>query len=481
MFQEIRENNTYKMFLDGNWLKSENHIKIYSPIDNEFLGSIPAMSEKNVLEAIDSCEKNFKNWKYMTFFDRCKILLSSADKLFENREEIANILTKEISKDYKSSLTEVVRSVDLIREIVAEAKRINGEVLFGDRMSSQTKNKLCIVSREAIGTVLAISPFNYPINLSVSKIAPALIMGNTVLFKPATQGSISALLLIRTLELGGLPKGIINTLIGKGSIIGPIISKSRKIGMVNFTGSTAIGESLSNSFGMIPMTMELGGKDAAIVLSDADLEDASENIVQGAFSYSGQRCTAIKRVLVMKDVSEELKKLIKHKVSKLTVGNPFDNCTITPLISDDAANFVENLIDDAVSKGAVRYTTGKRNKNLLYPTILENVTLDMDIAFEEPFGPVLPIIEVDSIQEAIEINNKSIYGLQTSVFGKNIDKIFNLADKLDSGTININGKSERGPDNFPFSGIKSSGMGVQGIRYSLEASSRIKSIVLNKK
>lgn len=481
MFEEIRKNNIYKIFLDGRWIESENNIKIYSPIDNQFLGSIPAMVEKNVLDAIDSCEKSLISWKSICLFDRCEILLSSANKLFEYREEIANILAKEISKDYKSSLSEVIRSVDLIKETVAEAKRINGEVLFGDRMSSQTKNKLSIVSRESIGIILAISPFNYPINLSVSKIAPALIMGNTVLFKPATQGSISALHLIRALELGGLPKGIINTITGRGSVIGSIISKSKKIGMVNFTGSTSIGESLSKSFGMIPMTMELGGKDAAIVLSDANLEDAADNIVQGAFSYSGQRCTAIKRVLVMKDIAEKLKKIIREKVSKLTVGNPFDNCMITPLINNESADFVEKLINDAVEKGAVKYTTGERNKNLIYPTVLENVSLDMDVAFEEPFGPVLPIIEVESIQDAIDINNKSIYGLQSSIFGKNIDEIFNIAEKLECGTVNINGKSERGPDNFPFLGIKSSGIGVQGIRYSLESSSRIKSIVLNKK
>ena len=230
---------------------------------------------------------------------------------------------------------------------------------------------------------------------------------------------------------------------------------------------------------MKPIMLELGGKDAAIVLEDADLEKASNDIVSGAFSYSGQRCTAIKRVLVMESVADKLAELLKEKVSKLTVGNPFDNVNITPLIDNKAADFVEKLYLDAKNKGAIELTKFKRENNLIYPTLMDNVSLDMELATVEPFGPILPIIRVKTEEEILEIANVSEYGLQSSVFTKDINKAFEFASKLEVGTVNINEKTQRGPDNFPFLGIKNSGVGVQGIRNSILSMMKIKTIVIN--
>jgi glyceraldehyde-3-phosphate dehydrogenase (NADP+) len=226
--------------------------------------------------------------------------------------------------------------------------------------------------------------------------------------------------------------------------------------------------------------MELGGKDAAIVLEDADLKEAAKDIVSGAFSYSGQRCTAVKRVLVEDKVADELTGYIKERVEKLKAGDPRKADTvIVPLISDKAADFVCELIEDALEKGAKLLVGNKREKNLVYPTLIDYVTEDMRLAWEEPFGPVLPIIRVKDVKKAIEIANKSEYGLQSAVFTKNIDKAFNIANELQVGTVQINNKTERGPDHFPFLGVKSSGMGIQGIRYSIEAMTRVKAMVIN--
>ena len=228
--------------------------------------------------------------------------------------------------------------------------------------------------------------------------------------------------------------------------------------------------------------MELGGKDAAIVLKDADLDLAAKNIVAGAYSYSGQRCTAIKRVLVVNEVADKLVEKIKMEIKNLKVGNPLElDADVVPLIDTKSADFVEGLINDAINLGGNLVVGGNREGNLIYPTLIDNVTKEMRIAWEEPFGPVLPIIRVNNVEEAIEIANRSEYGLQSSVFTENINDAFYVADKLEVGTVQVNNKTERGPDHFPFLGVKSSGVGVQGIKYSIEAMTRLKATIINVK
>lgn len=223
--------------------------------------------------------------------------------------------------------------------------------------------------------------------------------------------------------------------------------------------------------------LELGGKDAAIVLEDADLDLAAKNIVAGAFGYSGQRCTAVKRVLVMDSVADELVGKVTDLVKGLTVGMPEDNADITPLINTKSADYVQGLIEEAKEKGAKPLFDFKREGNLLYPMVFDNVTTDMRLAWEEPFGPVLPFIRVKSVEEAVEIANKSEYGLQSSVFTRNFPRAFGIAEKLEVGTVHINNKTQRGPDNFPFLGVKDSGAGVQGVKYSIQAMTKVKSVV----
>ncbi len=351
--------------------------------------------------------------------------------------------------------------------------------MTGENFEGGNKSKIAIISREPLGVVLAISPFNYPVNLSVAKIAPALITGNAVIFKPATQGAISAVKIIEALNKTGIPAGVLNLVTGKGSVIGDFLTEHGGINMISFTGGSSTGKHIAEKSKMIPLVMELGGKDPAIVCEDADIKLAVKQIVSGAYSYSGQRCTAIKRVLVNKGVADELVGLLKEEVSKLTVGSPEDNNVIVPLIDDVSADYVQGLIDDALEKGATLVYGNKREGNLIYPTLLDNVTLDMKIAWEEPFGPVLPIIRVDSDEEAIRIANESEFGLQASIFTQNINRAFDIAPKVQAGSVQINGRTERGPDHLPFIGVKSSGMGVQGIKRSIESMTHEKVTVIN--
>lgn len=483
MFENILNGDTYKSLVNGEWIESDskNTIEIYSPVDKSLVGKIQAFSKDEVDTIIENSKQVQKKWGSTPINERAEVLYKVATLLDENADTISKIMQKEIAKDSKSATSEVKRTVDFINFTASEGNHVEGETIGADSFPGYKKNKISFVTRVPLGTVLAISPFNYPVNLSASKIAPALIAGNSVILKPPTQGAISALYLAEIFNKAGLPAGLLNVITGRGSEIGDYIVTHKDINFINFTGSSEVGRHISKVTDMVPLLLELGGKDAAIVLKDADLELAANNIVAGAYGYSGQRCTAVKRVLVVDEIAEELVDLITFKVEKLKVGRPEDGVDITPLISDKAADFVQELIDDAIAQGANLVIGNKRDGNLIYPTLIDNVTTNMRLAWEEPFGPVLPIIRIKDMDEGIKIANESKYGLQSAVFTENINDAFYVAQKLEVGAVQINNKTERGPDHFPFLGVKSSGMGTQGIRYSIEAMSRPKAIVLNLK
>lgn len=479
MFNCLVKGKNYCNLYNGEWIGATKTIDIFSPIDNNLIGTVPSMTKEDIDKTIENSKVSQINWAETPISERARILHKAASILDERAEEIGRVLMTEIAKDIKSSVSEVKRTAEFIRFTADAGKHMDGEAIGADNFPGFKKNKMSFAQRVPLGIVLAISPFNYPINLSASKIAPALIAGNSVILKPPTQGAISALHLAKVFQEAGIPNGVLNTVTGKASEIGDYIVTKEEINFINFTGSTDIGKHIAKIAGMVPMMLELGGKDAAIVLKDADLDEAAREIVSGAYSYSGQRCTAIKRVLVTEDVADTLANKMLENVKKLSVGRPEDGCEVTPLINEASVKFVKELIDDALNKNATLLIGNTCEGNLMYPTLIDNVTADMRLAWEEPFGPVLPIIRVKDIDEAIYIANKSEYGLQSSVFTQNINHAFYVANKLEVGTVQINNKSERGPDHFPFSGVKASGMGTQGIRYSIEAMSRLKSIVLN--
>lgn len=483
MFNQIQdEGKVYKNLIGGDWVIADDcdYIEILSPVDKSLVGKVGAMNTGEVDKAVRIAKEAQKKWSNVPVSDKAKILYKAAELLEENKDVISDIIMHEVAKDRKGSLSEVVRTADFIRFTADTAKNITGESLPGESFPGFKKDKISIVRREPLGVVLAISPFNYPLNLAASKIAPAIMAGNSVVFKPATQGSITGIYLTRIFQMAGVPNGVINSITGRGRDIGDYIVTHPGIDFVNFTGSTDVGQRISKLTTMVPVLMELGGKDAAIVLEDADLDLAASNIVSGAFSYSGQRCTAVKRVLVVDSVADKLVELLKSRVEGLKVGNPLkEEVDIGPLIDDKSVDFVEEMIKEARDKGASLITGGKTEGNIIYPALFDYVTTDMRLAWEEPFGPVLPVIRVKDKDEAIAIANESEYGLQGAVFTNNINNAFYVAERLEVGTVQINNKTERGPDHFPFLGVKASGLGTQGIRYSIEAMSRPKAIVVN--
>lgn len=469
-----------KTLLNKKFITTKNQITINSPIDFKPIGAIPSLSKEDINLAYEVAYQSFlerQNEPYQIRIDKIKRFVTI---LQTNLEYLADVECKEISKPIKDCKTEISRSIDYINQTIDEYMKLMENPMVYDNKKLNNKNKNAIFQYVPLGVVLLMSPFNYPINLSLAKIIPALLCGNSVIFKPSTQGSLCGLLLTEYLYQAGFNNNEVNTITGKGSEIGDSLITNDYIKMISFTGSTNVGKDISKKSKMASLVLELGGKDPAIVLEDADLEKTATSIIKGAFNYSGQRCTAIKRVICHNKIADKLAILLKDKVNQLKVGNPFNNCDITPLISINDANFAMSLAKEAINKGAIALNRVYQEQNLLYPLVLDQVTPEMKIATIEQFAPILPIIRFNDIKEAIQITNHCNLALQASIYTSDL-KVANLiATKLEVGSVNINDASSRGPDIMPFLGVKDSGLGVQGIVEALKSMMRLKGIVFNK-
>lgn len=454
-------------------------LEIRSPVDGSVVGRVHEYTADEIDTLMAAAREHQPSWADTPLDERARLMGKAADVLESRADELAELLVMEVAKARKDSRDEVVRSADFIRFTAEEGKRVIGDAQFSDSFPRQSRNKLAVSYRVPLGCVLAIPPYNYPINLAVSKIVPGLIAGNAVVLKPPTQGALAGTVLVDVFHEAGVPAGVLHVVTGRGSRIGDLLVQHKGVDMISFTGSTETGQALAKKAGMIPLLLELGGKDAAIVLSDADVEATAADVVAGAFAYSGQRCTAVKRVLATEGVADALVAAMEERIRKLSVGDPRNDCTVTPLVDASSADGAMQMIEEAVAKGARLVVGGTREGNLVAPTLLDHVTADMDIAWVEPFAPVLPVIRVANAAEAVRLANASEYGLQAAVFSRDVDAAMHLSLSLDVGTVQLNGRTARGPDHFPFIGTKSSGMGAQGVRYSIEAMTRLKSMVFN--
>lgn len=470
-----------KAYINNKFIDNDKKLEIFNPYNNKVIGTVPNLSTDQIITAFTSAKNAFKMWSTTPVSTRIDTVLKIKKALLDNIDLLSQTLCSEVGKNINDCVSEIKRSAEYVDETITSYLDITKNKIIYDKKQLKTKDKTAIFEYVPLGTVFAIPPFNYPINLLVAKIAPALLTGNCVVFKSATQGSLTTSILIEKMNELGLPVGILNHITCPGEQIDKIIGSDLGIKMITFTGSSEVGEIISSKTSMIPLTLELGGKDAAIVLDDAQLEKTAKEIVKGAMSYSGQRCTAIKRVLVS---AQNKTKLIEHLVqhiSNLTVGDPMDaNNIIGPLINKKSVDYNIELLNDAIANNATLHHKIKTEGNILYPVLVSNITPDARIAWEEPFGPILPVIEYDSIQNAIDICNFSEYGLQTSIFTSDMKKAEQIANQLEVGTVNINKSSARGPDILPFLGVKKSGLGVQGITDAIYSMTRKKGIIYNK-
>ncbi len=476
---------TYRFFNGTQWVQSASGktTEVKSPIDNSALGSLQVVSTAEIDAVMGKAVAAQKTWEVTPLNRRVKIMHLAADWIRHFEDYLTNLLVWEIGKTSEEAKSEIKRTADLTDYFADEAQSIRGEGLDSDNFPGYDKGRIAIVERVAHGVVVAIAPFNYPVNLAASKIAPALLMGNSVVFKPPTQGGISGVHLAQIFRKAGVPDGVLSCITGGGADIGNYLVGHKRADMIAFTGSSDTGVAIAKVAGMKPLLFECGGNNPAVVLPDADANLAAREIVKGAFSYAGQRCTGIKYVLGTREILETLETLVVKALGELVhKGDPRSPETkmVGPVISEAAAIHIEELINASVKAGSKILVGGKRNKAYIEPTILVNVNPIMPTVTNEVFGPVVSFVTLADYGEAAKIINDSRFGLQASVFTKDVGTGLTFAKQLNVGTVQINGSPQRGPDHFPFLGVKQSGVGVQGVRYSLEAMSRLRPIVINK-
>ncbi len=452
--------------------------KVYSPIcikdensiKQEVIGEYPMLTERDALECLESCFNAYDNgrgkWPTMTVADRIKCILDFTYKMKEQRTKIVNLLMWEIGKNLADSEKEFDRTVEYIYDTVNALKDL-------DRASSRfviEKGIIGQIRHAPLGVVLCMGPFNYPLNETFTTLIPALIMGNTVLFKPAKYG---VLLLEPLLEAfrSSFPKGVVNTIYGDGRvIIGPIMA-SGKINVLAFIGSSNVANIIEKQHPMLNRLKTIYGlnaKNPAIILEDADIDLAVKECILGSLSYNGQRCTALKILFVHKKITDIFIKKFCDEVSKLKIGMPWDcDVNITPLPEANKTAWLNELIKDAVSNGAkiINENGAVINETFFYPAVVYPVNSKMKLYNEEQFGPIVPIVPFDEVREPIDYMVNSNFGQQVSIFASNPDNIAGLIDPLVNQVcrVNINSQCQRGPDSFPFTGKKDSAEGTLSI------------------
>ncbi len=472
----------FKTYIAGKWIDTGKYLEVYSPIDGSLIALVSIPDKRHVEEALKQLyEKGRWIVRDIPGDRRLEQLERLAEQLSMHREDIVEALVVDAGKTYSQARGEVEAAIERIRKAKMDLRRLVGEYIPGD-WSLITLESEGIVRKEPYGIVLAITPFNYPLFDTVNKFTYSYVAGNAVLMKPSTLDPISVLLFTRLLQEAGFHRETYSLLTMPGAELGDILADKR-IGVISFTGSTETGLEIIRKAGIKKYIMELGGGDPAIVLGDADLEAAAGAIAVGIVSYAGQRCDAIKIILVAEEVYEEFKKLLLNELSKYRVGDP--RCpaySVGPLINKEAADKMMDAIRDAVEKGGQVIYGGKRlGDTYVEPTLIEATDkeklVEMKIFNDEVFAPIAVITPIKNVDETIKILEKRRYGLDAAVFGRNVNEIRKLIRYLEVGAIYVNEYPRHGIGYYPFGGRKDSGMGREGIGYSIEEVTAWKTIV----
>jgi glyceraldehyde-3-phosphate dehydrogenase (NADP+) len=457
-----------KMLLDGQWVDRDEKIDVIDPFDNSVIDTVPKGNAQDAELALQAAVKGFEITKKMTVYDRAQILFKTADIISGRLDEFATIIAREGSKTINEARKEASRCVNTITASAEESKRILGETIPFDSFPGGEKRR-GYYYRFPIGVVLAITPFNDPLNLVAHKLGPAFAAGNAVILKPATVTPLSAIKLVEAMVEAGMPPQAIQVITGYGSEIGdPLVSDDR-VRMISFTGGVEAGKHIASKAGIKKIGMELGSNSPVIVWKDADLDLAVESCVSGSFWAAGQNCIGVQRLLVHEDIYDEFKIRFVEATQKYKIGDKMQEETnMGPMITEDEAIRVEKWVKEAAGKGATILCGGKRKGALYEPTVLENLPPDVTIHCEEVFGPTVNLYKIDDLDEAIKEANSLPYGLLAAIFTTNVDVAFKASYDLDCGGVMINDSTDYRLDSMPFGGVKYSGLGREGLKFSLQ-------------
>ena len=468
-----------QMLIAGSWVDGADKIPVNNPFNNEEIDTVPRATADDIERALAYATQGASVIRKIPGYDRYHILMRAAKLMEERLEDLARTLTLEEGKVIGEARIEVSRAAETIIGSAEEAKRLGSEVVPLDGAPG-AGNRLGFTLRVPCGVVLAITPFNFPLNLVCHKVGPAIAGGNSVILKPATDTPLVALKFTQLLLDAGLPPQAIQCLTGSGGEIGDILCSDPRVRKITFTGSRDVGERICHSAGIKKVTMELGSNAPVIILADADLDKAANAIAVTGYANAGQVCISAQRILTHSSVYGDLIDALKPKVENLTTGDPLDEATkVGPMVRESDAARVAEWIQEAAGQGARLLGGGEREGALLTPSILADVTPEMKVSCDEVFGPTVGLTPVGSVDEAIELANQTNYGLSAAIFTENLDNAMRFAREVDSGNLHINWGPQWRADLMPYGGLKDSGFGKEGPKYAVQEMTETKMVVMH--
>ena len=472
---------TYYPLIHNEWVKTYKSIKVKNPYSNDTVAKVYLADGDFLDMAIESAQKGLQVTRNLSGYERYQLLMNLVRELEKNEKDFIYTIIHENGKPIRFARNEVERAKLTFTWAAEEARRLNGEFLPLD-VAPQTKGYFGIARRFPLGVVLGITPFNFPLNLVAHKVAPAIASGNSIILKPASQTPVSAIKLGEILLKAGMPPGMVNILPATGKNA-ELLVKDGRIKKLSFTGSAQVGWYLKSICGKKKVTLELGGNAGVIVEPDINYAEAIPRLVTGSFGFAGQTCISIQRIYVNQAIFNDfIQKFVDEMSASAFYGNPEDEKTMVgPMIDTDAAKRAEEWINEAVKKGAKLIAGGKREGNMLQPTVLTNTRKDMRAVCEEIFAPVIIVEAYKDYRDAIHLVNNSHYGLQAGVFTNDFEKIQYAYNQLDVGGVIINDYPTFRIDPMPYGGAKDSGMGREGLKYAIEEMTQIKLLAIKGK
>lgn len=468
------DGETKGLFIDGKWAKKQRTYELSAPYDGQLLARISMADADDVKKAISGAQRAFQTMKDLPAYQRSEILFRVARLLKERKEEMARIVAKEAGKPIRAARGELERTIVTYQFAAEEAKRIYGETIPMDAAPGG-EGRIGMTWREPLGVVVAITPFNFPFNLVAHKLGPAFAAGNTVVLKPAEQTPLSALAVAEIFQEAGLPDGALQVITGSGRELSDALLTDERVKKITFTGSASVGKLIKQKAGLRKVTLELGSNAALIVEPDVALDQIIPRCVEGAFSYAGQVCISLQRVYVHETIYEEFCKRFIERAKQLKVGDPLDEDTdISAMIHQREAERIESWVEEAVQSGARIGLGGVRNGSVYSPTVLLDVKRDMAVSCREVFAPVVSIVPYRELQEAIEMVNDSVYGLNIGIYTMNLQRALYAARRIESGAVIINDIPTFRVDHMPYGGVKESGYGREGIKYAVQEMTELK-------
>ena len=490
MLEGIPPSGRGRLLVGGAWKEPSTgrYVPVIDPSTGKPIGDAPVASSEDARAAVEAAARAEEAWGNTPGHERARILRATSERLKSDRETMARLIASEVGKPIVDARVEVDRAVGVFQMASEEVRQLGGESFPADAYERPPGNeaRFLFSVRDPIGVVVAIGPFNFPLNLLSHKVAPALAAGNPVVAKPTSAAPFTALRLAEHLLASGLPAGALNVVVGPGRSVGDVLVEDPRTRLVTFTGSTEVGKGIAEKAGRhaTRVILEMGGMDPFVVLEDAPLNVALPAAVRGAFGYSGQVCTASKRILVQDSIAERFAQGLAERAAALRVGPALDEKTeVGPLIDAASVERMEGLVQDATAHSAKVLTGGHRPKieggSFFAPTVLDAVPEEARVAREEPFGPIAPVIRFTDIDHAVRIANGTPYGLQASVYTRDIARGFALAKRIRAGGVHLNDPTNLRWDALPFGGIRESGLGREGLRYAMEEMTEVKLISVN--